>query len=304
MSFVGKWFGFGQDAQFDEGVRCFERGDFEGAAGLFRECLAGTGVRSVKERAKSYLAGSLGRLAAGSFVRRDFEDSLRYLSEAVEVRPGFADLWLSLARVKFVLGDSSGALGACEQALVINPGYANAKLLEGTVFYKSGMRDQGVTRMKEAVDADPRLLTAEWSEGLEAHLAGDFETALSSFKEIRPKTTDVHELMFEGDRLAKGGDWGGALERFDAAGELAPEYADLAVRRGQVLLETGDVEGAVSALQRATELNPDYAEAFALMGVGLRRLDREDEAMAAFRQALAIDPDQAIASQEVIWRRG
>ncbi|MES1228094.1 MAG: hypothetical protein ABUL72_05440, partial [Armatimonadota bacterium] len=64
MSFVGKWFGFGRNPHYDEGVRAYERGDDEAAVECFKVCLSSDPEPSSRDRAKNYLAGSLGRMAS------------------------------------------------------------------------------------------------------------------------------------------------------------------------------------------------------------------------------------------------
>ncbi|MFX8786136.1 hypothetical protein ABTM90_20150, partial [Acinetobacter baumannii] len=82
MSFVGKWFGFGRNPHYDDGVRAYERGDYPAAIESFRLCLEGEPEPGAKERAKNYLAGSLGRLAQAELEEGALDQAVEHLSEA------------------------------------------------------------------------------------------------------------------------------------------------------------------------------------------------------------------------------
>jgi TolA-binding protein len=40
MSIAGKWFGFGKSEAYDEGMRCYDRGDFNAASQEFEKALS------------------------------------------------------------------------------------------------------------------------------------------------------------------------------------------------------------------------------------------------------------------------
>lgn len=303
MAFVSKWFGFGHDAAFDDGVRAFERGEFEEAAGFFRSSAMGAADRSIRDRAKSYLAGSLGRLARRMFEARDFDSAHRLAAEATETRPGFADLWLLRSRIEKALGRWDEARQSVEQALSINPEYGAALVLRGVILMHAAEPQLGFLSVEEGVRIDHRLAGKEWVDGERAFREGDYAAAESAFAQIEPRGSDIHQLLSEGDALAKKGDWQAAAELFQAVSWIAPSYADVHIRFGQAQLELDNLDGAKKAFQTAIAANPDYAEAYALMGVASRRMGDEEAAMSAFRRTLEIDPQHPIASQEVLYRR-
>lgn len=303
MSFVGKWFGFGKDAAFDDGVRAYEQREFGAALERFRESVVGAHDFAVRERAKSYVAGCLGKLAREAAGRRDFEETKRLFGEAVELRPGFADLWLGLAQAHRSEGDLDLAWGAVGRALEINPQYGAALVTRGSLEYRRGHRAEGLETMREGVIYDSRLDGDEWKSGLAADSTGDFDRAYLEFCSMKPSGGDVNDILAAGDALAKKGEWLKAEQMYRSALEIAPAYADVRVRHGQALMELGELSSAASAFQRAVALNPGYAEAYALLGVVLRRQGDEENALTAFRRALEVDPHHPIASQEVLYRR-
>lgn len=303
MSFVGKWFGFGKEPQFDDGVRAYEKGDFATALVKFRETVEEGKEVSTKERAKSYMAGCLGKLANEAISKREFDDAKDFLSQATEIRPGFADLWQLRSRVHFILGELELAQEAIDEALRINPGYTAGLFMSGLIAYKAGNHDDGFAAMAQAVHSDQRLDGAEWKAGATHHSESNFEAALDEFKQVRPAASNVNDLIAAGDALAKGGTWIQARDMYLQALEIAPHFADVICRYGQSLFELNEVELAVKQFSRACEVNPNFAEARALLGVALRRMGLEEEAISAFKECLKIDPNHPIAITEVQYRR-
>ena len=64
MSLLGKWFGFGRGELYDEALRLFERGDFEGAVERFETVLERTHDPAVARMAKLHVAQSYARIGA------------------------------------------------------------------------------------------------------------------------------------------------------------------------------------------------------------------------------------------------
>jgi tetratricopeptide (TPR) repeat protein len=303
MAFVSKWFGFGHDPAFDDGVRAFEKRSFQEAVGHFRESASGSADRALKDRAKSYLAGCLGKMARAQFDAREFDSARSFAREATDVRPQFADLWLLRARIEKALSQWDDARESVATALEINPNYGAALVLRGVLLLHVGETQTGFRSVQEGIKMDDRLIGMEWLEGEAAFRRGEFLDALSHFEQIEPRGSDIHDILSRGDELAKKGEWRAAANLYSAVTEIAPAYADVRIRHGQALLELGELDQANRAFQHAIAVNPEFAEAYALMGIVARRQDDEETAIAAFRKALDYDPQHPIASQEVLYRR-
>ncbi|MBL8064280.1 MAG: tetratricopeptide repeat protein [Chthonomonadaceae bacterium] len=304
MAHLGKWFGFGRDDRFDAGVRAYESGDFQAAADEFRLAAHSRADLALRHRAKSYLAGALGRLGKAALAQNDQTAALDHLSEAVVLRPRYADLHMALAMVHEALGEYGKRNEEVEAALRINPKYGVAILYQASMMMMSGDHANGLARAVQAVAMDRRLETAVFREAIALADSGDWETAALKLRQVRPEGQDDPDfLSMRGDRMMAESRFQDAAECYRNALELSPGYADLHLRYSQALLELDQVENAVEELNQATTLNPDYAEAHAVLGVALRRSGKEQEALESFRRALDIDPDQVIASMEIRRRR-
>ncbi len=102
-------------------------------------------------------------------------------------------------------------------------------------------------------------------------------------------------LIDEGNAIEDQGRLSEALQRYDAAISMAPQFARAHLNRGNVLLATGDGSGALRSYQSALALDPGYAAAHYNIGNAYAKCDRPADALDAYRAALALKPDFADA---------
>jgi tetratricopeptide (TPR) repeat protein len=82
-----------------------------------------------------------------------------------------------------------------------------------------------------------------------------------------------------------------ALENYDRALRLHPEYADAFFNRGVTLQKLQRLEEAVKSYDRAVAERPDYAEALCNRGVALQELGRFTDAIESYNRALVVRPN-------------
>ena len=86
-----------------------------------------------------------------------------------------------------------------------------------------------------------------------------------------------------------------ALESYDQAIELDPNYAGAWNNRGNVLSDLNRKQEALESYDQALALDPNYAIAWFNRGVVLNDLKRQEEALESYDQAIELDPNYAIA---------
>ena len=86
-----------------------------------------------------------------------------------------------------------------------------------------------------------------------------------------------------------------AIEAYNKALSIKPEYADAYNNIGNALQLKGKLEEAIQAYKKALSIKPEYAEAYYNMGVVLQELVKPEEAIETYNKALSIKPDYAKA---------
>jgi tetratricopeptide (TPR) repeat protein len=86
-----------------------------------------------------------------------------------------------------------------------------------------------------------------------------------------------------------------AIDAFNKAISIKPDYADAYNNLGNALQEQGKLEEAIEAYNKALTIKPNYDEAYNNMGNALKEQGKLDKAIEAFTKALSIQPDNTAA---------
>jgi len=106
---------------------------------------------------------------------------------------------------------------------------------------------------------------------------------------------DAEEWLDKGNEFAEHGNYKKALEAYDKAAEINPQYVAAWHGKGFALGRLGRYQEALEAYDKAAEINPQYAEAWIGKGNALGKLERYQEAIEAYRKATDLKPKDAIA---------
>lgn len=99
-------------------------------------------------------------------------------------------------------------------------------------------------------------------------------------------TTDEAELAFQEAERLTSEDREKAIEAYQRAVKLRPNYPEVYVALARSQTETGDLEEAAKAIASAKKYRPAYAEATAVLGRINKEAGEETKAIAAFKKAI------------------
>lgn len=120
-----------------------------------------------------------------------------------------------------------------------------------------------------------------------------FTTALASTLSAQndpPPTTDnAVELFNQGQDAHSKGDFAGAIDLYDKALKIVPEFAEAEYQKGNAFLSLGKKAEAEAAFRRAVELRSDWTLALAGLGTLLERRGEYSEAEKLLNKAILID---------------
>lgn len=180
------------------------------------------------------------------FVVQDYYGTVHLLESVVDSGRAFADVHHLLGVSLSLLGQAQRALTELERALELNPRYVEALIHRGLVLNELG-------RVEEAEDAFNRA-----AANVDTSRAGLPGPAAAQLANRHAELADTY---------AGAGALGRAVEEYQRALELGPEFHDLRYRMARILLEAGRALEAREALEEVLQARPGFVEAEAALGL-------------------------------------
>lgn len=196
------------------------------------------------------------------------------LLEIVKRTPIYANVYNMLGFIYSQRDAPDKAVELFRQALSINPEYTEARLnlaitLADMGAYTEALQEYGVAKDRELAK-DPSLPTH-----VQARLANAHAALAKTYQEL--------SLYPQ------------AIQEYEKALALAPNFPDLHCNLGRCCMEAGDPVRAQAALTRALEIHPAYADALVQLGVLHFQRRETSEAVSAWERALTADPGHVLA---------
>jgi tetratricopeptide (TPR) repeat protein len=106
---------------------------------------------------------------------------------------------------------------------------------------------------------------------------------------------DPVKLFERGQAAHARGELEKALEFYEQAIKVRPEFPEAEFQRGTALVSLGRLDEAETAFKRAISLKKTWSLSYSALGALLMRRERDADATPVFRQALTIDPQDNVA---------
>ncbi len=243
-----------------------QAGDLKGAAGHLDTAIELEGSKA-GAAVPHYLRGKV------AVEQNDYVKAAAEFRAAIKARPNYAEARLMLGVARRALLDDTGALTAFRRAADLAPQDFHAQYELGSEYLSLGKPQAAVPYLKKAL-----LLAPE-----------DWGTLYKLQRALR-QAGDVTEANAYEVRLRQ------LVHKDDQAGQHSME-AQREDNEGVALEKQGDVVGALEKYRAACELAPEqdgYRLNFAL---ALCRLNRWDEGIAEMREIVRRDPNNADAQR-------
>jgi tetratricopeptide (TPR) repeat protein len=236
----------------------------------------------------------------------DLDEKLRFYSEAIRLKPDYADAFNNRGVMRRVKGDLEGELQDYNEAIRLKPDHADAFNNRGVMRRVKGDLEGALQDYNEAIRLKPDHADAYINRGNARLDKGDAEGALKDYTEaIRLKPDHAEAYINRGNARLDKGDAEGALKDYTEAIRLKPDDADAFYNRGNARLGKGDVEGALKDYSETIRLKPDYANAFNNRGLARRDQGDVEGALQDYSEAIRLKPDHALAfNNRGLARRG
>ena len=176
-----------------------------------------------------------------------------------------AQQWLEQGIAERERGALAAALGSFAQALQLQPDFARAHSCRGAVLQDLGQPEAALTCFEWALLYRPDYPQALANAGNALCQMGRFTEGIARYDSALQYPSSAAEsanIWFQrGNALRALGANAEALESWERAIALKPDFAEAHCNRGILLRDNGDLDAAVSAYLQALESQPDLAQA-------------------------------------------
>jgi len=150
------------------------------------------------------------------------------------------------------------------------------------------------------VTRNPGASVAHFNLGEALAQKGEIKEAIDCYEralKLDPDYAQAHNNL--GNSLFEVGRVEEAIAHLKEAVRLKPDSATMHSNLGGVLVQTGRTDEGIKQLEEAVRLKPDFADAQYNWGVALEQAGRNQEAIGHFQEALQIEPDYVEARNEL-----
>ena len=173
---------------------------------------------------------------------------------------------------------------------------AQKQLDEVMHFYSQGQMDKAQLLVKDLIINFPQesllynILGACYSE------IGPIDSAIENFEQAISLKPDYAEAYYNlGVAYQKNGQINNSLNSYEKAVELKHAYPQAHNNIGLLNMHFGNLDSAVTSLEWALAYSPNYAEAHNNLGAVFQELSLYQEAMEQYEKATLINPNYALA---------
>jgi len=189
------------------------------------------------------------------FAAAHVDEKVRFYSEAIRLKPDYADAFYNRSLARRAQGDLEGALQDCSEAIRLKPDHANAFVIRGIVGRAQGDLEGALRDYNEAIRLKPDDANAFNNRGLARSDKGDLEGALRDYNEaIRLKPDDATAFYNRGIARRDQGDLEGALQDYGEAIRLKPDDANAFYNRAQIWKTKAHHSAAITDFQKYLDL--------------------------------------------------
>lgn len=213
-------------------------------------------------------------------------EAIPHLTEALKLRPDFAEAENNLGDDLRRLGRAAEALPHLEKSLHLRPAFVQAHNNLGIALMELGRASEGMAQFERALKLNPAFALAHANLGLALAQNGRASEALPHFKEairLDPDYADA-ELNW-GITLTLTDGFAAAEPHFEKALRLQPNSAAAHASYGRALTSAGRYEEAVSHLREALEFEPTSANLHLNLADTFRKMGKLEDAQAHYQAA-------------------
>ncbi|MFL2812598.1 MAG: tetratricopeptide repeat-containing sulfotransferase family protein [Paracoccaceae bacterium] len=213
------------------------------------------------------------------------QEALPFFKTALDANPSVAQFWLSYIDALIKLNQMDDAKAVLDEA--------KSKGVKGTGFEQIEKRIGSSDSKNSNVQEPPK---EQLQNLINLYTQGQFQKALAQGSELLKDFPNSINLYYIIGASNKGlGKLDEAIEAYNKAISLKPDFAEAYYNMGNALQDQGKLDEAIEAYNKALSLKPDYPEAYNNKGIALQGQGKLEEAIKAYNKALSLKPNYAEA---------
>ena len=202
-----------------------------------------------------------------------------------------ANIFFLKANLNLVKGNYTEAIRLYDEALSKYPEFPDALHNKSIALFKQNKKEDALAVVEAALAIDPKFSEARYSYAeylFDLNKTREATAELVKLEKVYADSSKFHLLL--GDLKTATDDGSAALQAYDRAIQLAPQFTEAYVNRGTHYFLIKQTDAAKADFEKALSLNPKQIEA--LNNLGLIEVERGNwnEALEFFEKALSIDP--------------
>jgi tetratricopeptide (TPR) repeat protein len=230
------------------------------------------------------------------YASSDPDEKIRFYTEAIRLKPDFAEAYNNRAGARKAKGDLDGAIDDLNEAIRLKPDYAVAYTNRGSARQAKGDLDGAFDDYNEAILLKPDYAVTFYNRGNARQAKGDLDGALNDYNEaIRLDPDDFMAYNNRGVTRRDKDDLDGALADYNEAIRLKPDDFMAYNNRGVTRRDKDDLDGALADYNEAIRLKPDDSKAYYNRGKIHKDKGDQDSALDDFNEAIRFKPDDVDA---------
>ncbi|MBW2510002.1 MAG: tetratricopeptide repeat protein [Deltaproteobacteria bacterium] len=268
--------------EIDGGVEAAANGDVERAVQRFEAALA----RDPNAYPALYNRGVLEDRAGNE------TGAIDSYTRALRVLPDYEPAARGIATIYLRRGQAQRAVAVVEPLANANRANLEMQALYAEMLVEVRRFDEAWMAARRALQCDERFVPALIALIKASRAQGRDELADSILEQALEIDAQVAELHFlEGERLkSEPGQLRDAMNAYERAVELRPDYAEARMALGIQQLASGNYDGALSHFQAAEQLVPTLPAVHVNLGDAYRATKQWSDAQTAYRKALSLQP--------------
>ncbi len=260
-------------------------GDFASAENLFKKALL-LGPDAIQPRlylAKVYLQ------------RKDLDRARTLLREIIERDEKFTQAYYLLASVETRSGNRDAALQVYQSLVQVEPKELQALYMIGMLQMDKGQLDEAQKTVDKLLATFKDRPEGFRLKGLLLYRQGKYADAILAFEASLKSQQHLLAYFFLGLSHYSQNQLEIALNHFQKALDLNPDFERARILVSMTLLKQKRVDDAIIEIQKVLRKNPNSAYAHNILGSAYLAKGQYDEGMAELERATEIDPNLADA---------